>query len=264
MKVTSVLSCLGIMGAAGLAHSTLYGLDSFSPGTVYTVNTATGVATPLVTMPSGTQTSITDIEFLGGVAYACDVFGSSGIFGSIDLTTGAYTPINNQGGSANWHGLGANESAGVLYAISSDFTGSPLHSITPAGVITTIGNTGLGGGGMTYDNNNGILYFSNGSNLWTINTTTAAPTLIGSLGVASNNASDLAYDGDTNTLYFNSHVNQLYTVNVSTGAATLVGGNGFTSPQLDGLGWAPTPVPEPATLFALASGAVLLLRRRKK
>jgi len=250
------LSCI-----VGSASAQLYGLSSDTPGTVYSVDEGTGAATAVTNVTGNVLTSIVDIEFLNGTAYACDVLVDSGwAFGTIDLGTGAFTQLNNQDGSANWWGLAAKQSANILYTV--DFNdANNLKKITSSGTVTTIGLTGLSAvGAMTYDNVNGLLYATDGDGLYTLNEGTGAATFIGNLGLGGNNFSDLAYNDDLGVLYYTLNGN-LYTVNTGTGAATLVGGLGVT---VDGLGWKAGVVPEPASMAALGTGLMVLLRKRRK
>lgn len=257
------------LALCGAAQAGLVGLSSGNPGALFNISSGTGAATHIVDVTPGI-TSLVGLEYLGGKYYATDVLppGSGFAFGTIDPTTGAFTVLNNQGGSANWHGLAGNESAGLLYSIDQD-SSNTLVSVTTAGVITNIGATAptIDGRGMAYDDLNGILYATGGGNLWSVNTTTAVATFIGALGV-SDGVMGLAYDELTQTLYANDgNLNgALYTVNVGSGAATLVGLNGplpAGTNFLDGLTWVPdASVPEPSA-FALVALGMLALRRRR-
>lgn len=149
----ALAASIGSMGA----HAALYGLSN--GGALYTIDPATGAATFVADVPG---VSFTGLSFLGSTLYATDVLREGSFrFGSIDLTTGAFTAINNQDNSLNWHGLAGNESASVLYTI--DINDSlKLKSVTPAGVVATIGTgTGIDGRGMAYDDTHGILYATN-------------------------------------------------------------------------------------------------------
>jgi hypothetical protein len=249
---------------------TLYGLSTADgTGRVYTINSTTGVATPLVTLtgdPGGTF--LVDVDFLSGTLYATDVFSGMGAeFGTINLTTGAFTPINNQGGGTNWFGLAANPAADLFYAADDDSSPASLVSVTPSGTITQIGDMGVVMDDLAYDSNHGILYGVSSSALYTINTSTGAATLVGSLGF-TNGDLGLGYDGLNDTLYLNigGTTHSLYTVNTATGSATLVGNNGSTV-IIDGLAdLNVTPaVPEPAGAALLAAGllVIALISRRR-
>lgn len=252
------------------AQAGLVGLSSGDPGALFNINSATGAASHIVNVSPGI-TSLVGLEYLGGKYYATDVLppGSGFAFGTIDPTTGAFTVLNTQGGSANWHGLAGNEAAGLLYTVDQD-AGNVLKSIDTAGVITTIGPTTVDGRGMAYDDANGILYATGGGSLWTVDTATGVATLVGAMGVADG-AMGLAYDELTDTLYANEGgvfglgSAALYTLNVATGAATLVGANGALPAGtrfLDGLTWVPDAIPEPSALGLVALGLLALRRRR--
>jgi hypothetical protein len=262
--------------AVAPARADLVGLTSSVPGSLYSVNPASGAATFLTNLTGATSTSLVGLDYMNGTLYASDVFMGGFRFGSIDQTTGAFTVINTQGGSANWHGLAGNPALNLLYTVNLDAPGFPLLSVTPAGVISTIGNTNQFIAGLAYDSDNNVLYAMNqNGGLFTLNTTTGASTLIGNTGIP-NNRPGLAYDTDADILYMNTGTgpgaNNLYQINPATAAATLVGPNGPTAGQgIDGLAFIPTgpvgAVPEPSGLALGLAGALLVLglrwRRRR-
>lgn len=92
------------------------------------------------------------------------------------------------------------------------------------GTVTAIGSTGRTFTDIAYSST-GILYGVTFSQLFTIDPTNAATTLIGNLGVGSMNSLVFGQDG---TLY-GAGGTGFYTVNPATGAATLVGSTGFGS-----------------------------------
>jgi hypothetical protein len=257
---------LAVLAAGGNAVAgTIYGVSSDSPGVVYTINASTGAATPVVSITGASDTSFVGAEFLGGTLYISDALTTQFSFGSVDLSTGAFNEINDQGGSANWHGLAANPGLGLLYSVDQDNSDS-LVTVTPGGVISIIGPTGQFIVGLAYDSVGGILYGSGPSDLYTIDTATGVASLVGSLGIAEP-ANGLAFDPDSLTLFLNGG-NSLYSVNTGTGAATLIGPNSaLAGLNIDGLAVLAdeTQVPEPATIGFLGTGLVFLaaLRRRR-
>jgi DNA-binding beta-propeller fold protein YncE len=98
---------------------------------------------------------------------------------------------------------------------------------------TVVGSTGVASGdfgGMAYDPASDTLYWVPGrgnNNLYTINRTTGAASLIGAHGI--NDLFGLEFDTSTGTLYGSqfSGGSNLFTLNTGTGAATLIGNMGL-------------------------------------
>jgi hypothetical protein len=187
-KTKTVLSvALGLALTFGLSApaqaDVLYGVTSSNPGaSLYTINTSTGAATQFLNLSGVAATSLNDLATLNGQLYATNVIPNSGpfgfvyTFGSINRTTGAYTAINNQNGSANWQSLTSDPAKNLLYTVDDTGAGAPLLSVTPGGAITNIGSTNTFISGLAFDSNHNILYGVNHNSLYKINTTTGAAT----------------------------------------------------------------------------------------
>ncbi len=131
--------------------------------------------------------------------------------------------------------------AGTLYTVHAKT--KRLYSIdTDSLALTDIGALGVdfAFGGLAYDSNSDTLYMVGGfgnRNLYTVDRTTGAATLVGSHGVRL--LFGLAYDTTNDILYggqFDGGVGDgLYQLNTSTGAANLVGSTGIGT--LGGLGY---------------------------
>ncbi|MGA2373608.1 MAG: hypothetical protein ABSG11_23365, partial [Candidatus Korobacteraceae bacterium] len=136
---------------------------------------------------------------------------------------GSVTAIGNA--SITFYDLGATSSG--LYAIGTD---NNLYTINAAtGAATLVGPTGLGISGATagLSSNGAVLYLTvdsgPGSVLYSVNTTTGATTAIGNTGLSRIDA--MVYVNGL--LYAAPHNGTLYTLNTSTGASTFVANTGI-------------------------------------
>jgi hypothetical protein len=157
---------------------------------------------------------------------------SNGSFLQYNTLTGAYTLLGTN--TTVLYGLGY--SSGVLYA--NDDGASPtvgFYTVNPAnGALTTVGNISgatSGTGGITAPIGGGTIYYFDHSNqLFTINSSSAAATIVGPLGFTVAGAWDICFAAN-GQLYATSN-GFFYQVNTTTGAATLLGNSGA---QLQGL-----------------------------
>jgi len=146
-----------------------------------------------------------------------------GAFGTIDLSTGAFTLLGNSGQTLS----GLSVYNGVLYGDSLGGN-STLFTINPTnGSLTAVGNAGVSGGFVDFgDTLSGLFAEGFDGNLYSINSATGAATLVGatSPGYAGGYSSISLNSG---TLYYTQGANfNFYTLNTSTGATTLVGSLG--------------------------------------
>lgn len=143
----------------------------------------------------------------------------SGQFGTVDLNTGDFTSLGNSGVTL----AGMAVANATLYGSSYHTSAGSLYKIDPAnGSLTVIGRSSLDiddFGSTT----SGLFVVGVDRNLYSINPTTGAPTLIGPIGVSLGSWRSLSTN--SNTLYFATGAD-LYTLSTTTGAATLVGSMG--------------------------------------
>src|SRR5664279_3295651 len=185
---------------------------------------------------------------------------NGGDFGTLNLNTGVFTRLGNSGRAIA--GMGVVN--GILYASSYHTGADVLYTVDPAnGSLTAVGNSSINidcFGGTTA----GLFALGIDANLYSINPSTGAATLLGSTGLSP--GSWRGFSTNSGTLYFGNGVS-LYTLNTTTGAATLVGNMG--GPQVgvilleEGVLYAGQEVPDlrvdtlnPATGIATAGPAL--------
>ena len=149
-------------------------------------------------------------------------------WGTLDLTTGAYSTIHNLGSLLSGiGGYGGGYYGGV-------YQGSEFYSVNAsAGTLNAIGNSGF-----TYDDTgsttSGVYGFSTSGELYSINPLTGAASHIGATGITVGGIVGMSSGGSN--LYITctgggaggvSGADNFYVINTSTGAATFLG---ITSP----------------------------------
>lgn len=117
------------------------------------------------------------------------------------------------------------QAAPFAYTADGDTVGGNLYRIDLASnTLTTVGAiTGTEIEGLAFGPGP-VLYgiVEGGTDLLSLNTTTAAVSVVGALGVSVDNHG-MSYCQDTSSMYLANDGGELYTVNLATGAATLVG-----------------------------------------
>lgn len=144
----------------------------------------------------------------------------SGTFGTMDLNTGAFTSLGNSGQTL----AGMAVANGLLFASSYHTANGTLFTVNPAnGGLTSVGTAT----GIDYDDfgatTSGLYVVGTNSDLYSINASNGAATLIGPTGLSLGFVRSLS--DNSSTLYFANGLD-LYTLNTSTGASTLVGAFG--------------------------------------
>lgn len=119
--------------------------------------------------------------------------------------------------------------AGAQFLYGSEYGGGAVYRISPAdGTFVTLGAPGPSEfPGLAYNPNTNTLYGTDQQNLYTVNMTTGAATLVGSHGVA-NGITGLTFNSAYTVMYSIGFDGNLYSVNPATGAATSIGALGHS------------------------------------
>jgi len=196
-------------------------------------------------VPMNTFTEISSVTQLQGMTWKDDVLYAisfSGIFGTVDIETGAFSTIGSIGISVSFcTALNCDPVTGKIY-LSTLSGGYPsftigLYTIDPAtGMATLVANSShMSCAAQFAFDNNGNLYAAEhypGENgkFYSVDKTTAEMTLIGDVGgIISSNFQPLTWDFHNNIMYLqaskgsNGNMQGTYQMNLETGKATLVG-----------------------------------------
>jgi hypothetical protein len=199
-----------------------------------------------------------------GTLYA-ESYNANGTLYSVNTSNGALTAIGNSG--VDYLG-GFGSTLTGLYGVGYASGGSTLDvfSINPStGSATDLGSTGLTlGSWRDISTNSNTLYFGNGANLYSLDLTNGAASLIGPYGGSAQMGSLVTIGS---TLYGADDVNDLInTIDPTTGAATAGNSSGGSVWGLapDPLPTSsPSPVPEPSTWSLLGVGFCMLAFGRR-
>jgi hypothetical protein len=140
----------------------------------------------------------------------------TGEFGTVDLTTGAFSLLGNSGQTL----AGMAVDGGTLFASAYHTASGTLFNVNPAnGVLIALGSSevDIDDFGST---TSGLFGVGLDGNLYSFNPSNGAATLIGPTGIGFGSWRGLSTN--SSSLYFADGID-LYTLNTSTGAATLVG-----------------------------------------
>jgi hypothetical protein len=148
-------------------------------------------------------------------AYASD---QPGDFGTMDLNTGVFTDIGNMGENLT----GMADVGGTLYG--GLYHGGSLYTVNPANGNLTVVGTSAESYELFGSVGAGLYALGTDNNLYSINGTTGAATLVGPTGTTLLGGY-YGFSTGSSTLYYSDGPN-LYTLNTTTGAATLVANMG--------------------------------------
>ena len=265
--LASSLLILGLQ-AEDLYGGTLYGVASF--GDFYSVNTQTGAASFIGDAAPGLNATMSGLDADHGIVYMMSGGSPTTSLFTVDVSTAAATYVTQWYAVGFFGGLAFDSQNGLLYAAQESHTAgeNELWSINPnTGQSTFIGYlTGSASwcdyiSGLAYDPGTDTLYASTsnpGSRLLTVDKSTAATTVVGSIGYGY--VTGLTFAPDTGVLYGASEpygTSGLISINPDTGAGTLIGPTGV---GIFGLAY----TPEPATMALLGLGGLGVILRRKR
>jgi hypothetical protein len=183
----------------------------------------------------------------GATLYYSSLNGTDTEIYRLDSVTGADALLTTVTG-VQYFGLATSSAPKTIYAIDTTASTGCLYTFN----VSTFANQLVGCAGVdireiAYNLNNNILYGTNYSSLYTINTSTGAATIVGSFA-GPTAIWAMGYDQGTNTLYgVDSLSSLLYTISTTTGAAALVGATGqsrITDNYVD---------PSTGTMFAIGN-----------
>ena len=156
-------------------------------------------------------------------------FSGNARLATVNQTTGAVTEIGGTGTSMISLEIAAD---GTVYGVG--YSDQLLYSINKStGAATAIGNTGIGANMDLAIDSSGTLWATVGGQLWTINTSTGASTLVTAMsGAGVGSVMGIMFDS-SDTLYATIWQNDspLLTVDTSTGVTTVVGSTGLKFPH---------------------------------
>ncbi len=179
-----------------------------------------------------------------GVYYAVEYVSlGTGNLVTIDTSSGAINTVAALSGLGGGHvvtGMAWDNNSGIMYVVSVDGAVGRLYTVNlTTGALTTIAAS-MAGSTFPIDiaiNNSSVMYSIdvNSDVLNTINKSTGAATLVGSLGININFAQGMAFDPDTDSLFLAAYTDagRLYRCNTSNGATTLIGAFGSSGNEID-------------------------------
>jgi len=172
----------------GLAFNSAGVLYGYTPGALYTINTSTGAATRVGLLGMNAPEGGLAFQPGTGTLFAVSSTLTDTLL-TINPSTGVATTVGPLGSAGRDTSGLAFSAAGVLYGVAyRDTNADSLITInTTTGAATIIGPTGTNVtapvvGGLEFDPDSGILYFSDNASLYTVNTATGLATLIGPHG----------------------------------------------------------------------------------
>ncbi|MFO1077832.1 MAG: hypothetical protein U1E73_08915 [Planctomycetota bacterium] len=223
MQRTLLASCLlALPGALCAQSSTAYLVDS-NLDQLFTVDLSTGAATFIASTLNNTLSTPADLAYDAVTQQLWTIDLAGGAVGTIDTTTGTFTPIY-QTGLSGWQGMAWDPTTQKFYLANQNGSNYVLDPATST--TTLLGAAGFGLITALDVDASGILYgidFSSGA-VVSINKVTGLGT---QLSTTITNIQGLGIDQVTGTWYGESTTtDSLYIIDPVTGGFTLIGANG--------------------------------------
>ena len=228
------LLAFGTMTTVLAADNTLYGVTNNAPFTIYTIDTSTGLATPVGTLAFSTAAIARSPTT--GLIYYTDLNPTAGLYNiaTWNPATSANTILS---GTINVYlPRLAFRSDGTLYGMDSNNNLYTLSTATGAILTTTPisgGGLGLGLGGDIAFAPDGTLYLVAGTNLYRITGSTS--TLVGATGTPTLAGLSFATDGSLYASDTGGATSLIYRLSTSGGVTATVGNSGAALADLAGM-----------------------------
>lgn len=247
MSLRPFALCAALLAAAVPAHAEVFFAVNDGTDTLCTVDTTTGIITPIGAL--GVPYAFGDLAFdsSAGVMYMTDGWGASSANSSslykVDLTTGVATFVGQMGVTSIFS-LVYDPTSNKLYGAISTHTPTGFYGINrTTGAATIIGDPAIYLDGMTYvgSTNDIVGIYAGPGSVHSIDPLTGLSTMIGGSGFVNN--CGVAWGPATNQVYSLDHSGNLYAFDVGAGYArtTLFSGLG----SMDGLALAGGGCPAP-------------------
>lgn len=186
----TLIGSTGFAEIGGLAFNSAGVLYGYTPGALYTINTSTGAATRVGLLGMNAPEGGLAFHPGSGTLYAVSSTLADTLL-TINPSTGVATTVGPLGSAGRDTSGLAFSGAGILYGVAfRDGSADQLITIdTTSGAASLIGPLGTNVttptvGGLEFDPDGGILYYSDNANLYTVNTATGLATLVGPHGVS--------------------------------------------------------------------------------
>ncbi len=240
------------------ASGTLYVVSDTNNHELYSVNPTTMQTTLIGSLGiDASNMTFGDLTYdsANSTMYYSGGRGDNNLY-TVNLTTGAATLVGSDG-TNDLFALGYDNATNSLFGGTTNGSFGSVDAAT--GAFTLLGNNGAYGEGLTFNTTTNQLVLSDVNNLYSVNTTNGALTLLGSPG--NHNDLGVTYDASTNSYWEFDYNGNLDQINGST--YQTISSNNLNIGDGSSIAIVPQSVPEPAEFVGLGLALLGLARRRK-